>query len=85
MRRQTEAQRSWGTAGLRDGGGRGDVSLQQRLVEQQRASCGAVLLQTEDEVPEVNSCDPLTELLTGRAGHGGACTWAHLQDETGQR
>lgn len=53
----------------------GALSLfQQSLVEHQRASCAAVLLQTEDEVPEVNSCDPLTELLTGGGGRGGACT-----------
>lgn len=56
-----------------------DASLQQRLVEQQRASRGAVLLQTEDEVPEVNSCDPLTELLTGGARRRRARTRAHLQ------
>lgn len=51
-----------------------DSLFQQRLVEHERASCGAVLLQTEDEVPEVNSCDALTELLAGGGGRGGACS-----------
>lgn len=55
-----------------DGGGGGAASLQQRLVEQQRASRGRLLLQTEDEVPEVNSRDPLTELLAGGGGRRGA-------------
>ena len=39
------------------------ASLQQGLVEQQGPGRGALLLQTEDEVPEVDSCDPRTELL----------------------
>lgn len=59
------------------GGGSGSAaSLQQRLVEQQRASRGRLLLQTEDEVPEVNSRDPLTELLAGGGGRRGAGTRA---------
>lgn len=53
--------------------GRGS-SLQQGLVERQRPGRAAVLLQTEDEVPEVNSYDPLPELLL--AG-GGACRGNH--------
>lgn len=54
----------------------GPWSLQQSLVEHERASRAAVLLQTEDEVPEVHSCDSLTELLAGGGRRGRARTRA---------
>lgn len=50
--------------------GRRILSLEQRLVEQQGASRAGLLLQAEDEVPEVDSRDPLTQLLAGRGGGG---------------
>lgn len=46
------------------------VLLEQSLVEQQWAGRGTLLLQAEDQVPEVDSRDPLPHLPTG--GRGGA-------------
>lgn len=46
------------------------VLLEQSLVEQQRAGRGALLLQAEDQVPEVDPRDPLPHLSSG--GRGGA-------------
>lgn len=46
------------------------VLLEQSLVEQQRAGRGALLLQAEDQVPEVDPRDPLPHLPSG--GRGGA-------------
>ncbi|KAI5089340.1 hypothetical protein C0J45_20748 [Silurus meridionalis] len=46
------------------------VLLEQSLVEQQRAGRGALLLQAEDQVPEVDPRDALSHLPSG--GRGGA-------------
>lgn len=46
------------------------VLFEQSLVEQQRAGRGALLLQAEDQVPEVDPRDPLPHLSSG--GRGGA-------------
>lgn len=49
------------------------VLLEQSLVEQQRAGRGALLLQAEDQVPEVDPRDPLSHLPSrGRGGAGRA-------------
>lgn len=64
-----------------------DTSLQQGLVEQQRPGRGALLLQNEDEVPEVDTREPLAELLArgGGGARGGAAARAgrHLGREGG--